>query len=302
MSAIGSDKGGGDGPLVSIGVPVYNGEKFLAASLDSILAQTYSNFELVIGDNASTDGTETICKAYAARDSRIQYLRNPSNLGAAENYNLVFHKAHGDFFKWAAHDDLIRPAFLSECVKVLRANHAAVLAFPETVLIDEDGGVLELYPNHLHLTSASAAERFRQCISRPATMCTPVFGLWRRGALGASVLIGKYPHSDQVLLAQLSMVGGFHEVSQPLMLRRIHPQASRQANTNERAVNAWFGASHGLVLPPTLNLTLQYLKCVLGSNMRVGDKLSCFGFTLRRFLRSRKQLKREVRHLFFSGN
>ena len=93
-------------PRLSIGLPVYNGEDFLAESLDSLLGQTYEDFELIISDNASTDGTADICRRYEKQDSRIRYIRQPRNLGCAPNHNVLVQYARGELFKWASHDDL----------------------------------------------------------------------------------------------------------------------------------------------------------------------------------------------------
>jgi glycosyltransferase involved in cell wall biosynthesis len=116
-------------PRVSIGLPVYNGENYLAETLDSILAQTFTDFEVIISDNASTDRTETICRQYAAQDRRIRYLRNTSNLGAAKNYNRVFELSQGEYFKWNGHDDPLAPVFLERCVAVLDRHPGVVLCF-----------------------------------------------------------------------------------------------------------------------------------------------------------------------------
>ena len=99
-------------PRVSIGLPVYNGANWLPETIDSILGQTYSNFELVISDNASTDTTQEVCEGYALRDARVRYERLPENLGAAFNYNRVFERSVAPYFKWAGHDDLLDPAYL----------------------------------------------------------------------------------------------------------------------------------------------------------------------------------------------
>ena len=106
-------------PRVSIGLPVYNGERWLAEALDSLLAQTYSDFELIISDNGSTDDTQAICEEYAARDRRIRYIRQEINRGLAWNWNCVFEESAGDYFKWAACDDLYHPTFLERCVQIL---------------------------------------------------------------------------------------------------------------------------------------------------------------------------------------
>ena len=104
-------------PKVSIGIAVFNGENFLESALRSILAQTFEDFELIISDNASTDRTADICEQYASQDGRVLYLRQPANLGAQPNYNLLVGQARGRYFKWAAHDDMLAPTFLERCVE-----------------------------------------------------------------------------------------------------------------------------------------------------------------------------------------
>jgi glycosyltransferase involved in cell wall biosynthesis len=116
-------------PRVSIGLPVYNGERFLKDALDSILSQTYRDFELIISDNASSDHTEEICRRYAARDERVRYYRYDNNVGAARNFNRVFQLSRGEYFKWAAHDDICSPGFLQRCVKILDSDTAVVVCF-----------------------------------------------------------------------------------------------------------------------------------------------------------------------------
>jgi glycosyltransferase involved in cell wall biosynthesis len=104
-------------PKVATGMPVWNGEKFVSEAIESILAQTYGDFELVISDNASTDATAEICHDYAKQDARIRYIRQKTNIGAAPNYNEVFRHSSGQYFKWAAHDDVLAPEFIGECVR-----------------------------------------------------------------------------------------------------------------------------------------------------------------------------------------
>jgi len=123
-------------PLVSIGIPIFNAEEFLADALESLLGQTLGDFELLISDNASTDGTEEIGRAFAARDPRIQYVRNTQNLGASPNFNRVLEMARGKYFKCAAHDDLCEPTYLEKCVSVLEGDKEAVHCFTGTKLID----------------------------------------------------------------------------------------------------------------------------------------------------------------------
>lgn len=92
--------------LVSIGMPVYNGEKYIREAIDSLLEQTFGDFELIISDNASTDATESICRTYAEQDSRIRYVRQPNNIDALPNFQFVLNEANGEYFMWAACDDV----------------------------------------------------------------------------------------------------------------------------------------------------------------------------------------------------
>src|ERR1700730_635676 len=106
-------------PRLTVGLPVYNGESYLAESLDALLGQSYEDFELIISDNASTDGTADICRGYAKQDSRIRYIRQPHHIGLAPNHNFVAEQGRGEFFKWAAADDLYARDLLKCCVDAL---------------------------------------------------------------------------------------------------------------------------------------------------------------------------------------
>ena len=121
-------------PKVSIGMPVYNGEKFIAKALDSLLGQTFTDFELIISDNASTDRTPDICTEYANRDKRIRYIRQGRNHGAIWNWEYVLRQAKGEYFMWAAHDDTRNPDCLSKYVEVLNSNNDVGLVFSNFAL------------------------------------------------------------------------------------------------------------------------------------------------------------------------
>lgn len=116
-------------PKVSIGMPVYNGEKFIRKTLDSLLAQTFTDFELIISDNASTDSTQEICKEYAIKDSRIRYIRQSENKGGLFNFNFVLHQACGKYFMWAAHDDFWDSECVEKYVDILDIHHDVDLVF-----------------------------------------------------------------------------------------------------------------------------------------------------------------------------
>ena len=266
-----------DKPCVSIGLPVYNGERYLEKTLSSILAQTFSDFELIISDNGSTDKTEEICKIYATKDSRIHYHRNETNLGAAKNYNLTFQLSSGKYFKWVAHDDLYAPEYLERCVEILNREPEVVLCYSKTNIIDESGDFIEHYFDGHNFRSPKPAERFRDFLHTHG-LCNPVFGLIRASALKKTPLIGNYSSSDRVLLGELVLIGQFYEVSEYLFFRRIHPQRSLQANTADSIeIASWFDpAKRVKILLPKWRRLFEYFNAVRRVPLNWTQRIRCY--------------------------
>src|SRR5438128_763235 len=123
-------------PLLTIGVPVYNGERYLEACLDSLLAQTFEDFLIIICDNASTDRTQEIARAYCSRDRRVRYHLNAKNIGCPRNFVKVFELSNTPYFRWAAADDLSAPQLVEQCIRVLQERADVVQAYPRTLFID----------------------------------------------------------------------------------------------------------------------------------------------------------------------
>ena len=231
-------------PFVSVGLPVYNGARFLAETLDSHLAQTYENFELIISDNGSTDDTEAICRAYAARDERIKYHRSDENRGGSWNYNNVFHLSSAEYFKWSAHDDLLAPTYLERCVEVLhRAPPSVVLAYPKTTIIAEDGSFVRHYEDRLDLREPTPHRRIRRLV-RDVVMSNAAFGLMRSSVLAQTRLLPSFVSSDWVMLFELALRGQFWEIPERLFFRREHQAMSRYANIGPTEVMKWFNPAH----------------------------------------------------------
>lgn len=228
-------------PLISIGLPVYNGEVYLKEAIDSILAQTFKDFELIISDNASTDSTDEICRSYAAKDKRIQYYRNERNLGAAENFNKVFMLSSGEYFKWITYDDVSAPSFLERCNEVLSRDPAIVLCYPKTINIDVNGKKIKEYNDNLHLPYSKPHQRLG-CFISQFKLANAVFGLIRSSALRNTRLIGKYFAGDYILLVELSLQGKFFEVPEHLFFRRDHELNSRKIPRKYRA--AWWDTAN----------------------------------------------------------
>jgi glycosyltransferase involved in cell wall biosynthesis len=263
---------------VSIGMPVYNGEQYVAQALDCLLAQTYDDFELVIGDNGSTDGTLEICRAYAERDPRIRVLESAENRGAAWNYNRVFRASRGRYFRWAAHDDLVAPEYLACLVAALdEAPATTVLAQTGTVLIDADGNEIGVWEEGFDLASPSAPRRLSQLV-RHLIMSNVLFGLTRRSTLERTRLHGSYPSADYVLIAELVLAGAFVLLPETLFMRRVHPGMSRVAHTNLDDVADWFepGSSRG-VRPEKLTLFTEHLQAIRRSPLNRRDQAVAVG-------------------------
>jgi glycosyltransferase involved in cell wall biosynthesis len=206
-------------PRVSIGVAVYNGERFLSKTLDSLLAQTFTEFEIIICDNCSEDKTEQICRSYAASDPRIRYHRNNTNIGAPRNFNLVTTLSRGEYFKWSGADDLCAPTMIERCVEVLDHRSDVVLCYPKTRLIDENDVPVRDYEDRLDLQIEAPNWRLA-CLLSNIGMCNAVFGLIRSSVLNRTHLFGTYSNSDVVFLAELALRGPFVELPESLFFRR----------------------------------------------------------------------------------
>jgi len=206
-------------PIVSIGLPIYNEEHYLRGTLDSLLAQQFKDFELIISDNASTDSTREICLEYAAKDSRIQYCRNEANVGPTENFNRAFRSASGKYMWWAGGHDLWAPSFLARCVDVLEMEPAVVLCYPQSVLIDAEGKELFLTDSRTDTRNRGVLYRFNLAVC--AVGCAWAFcGVIRSGALRRTRLIKPVIESDLVLLTELALQGPFANVPEVLFYPR----------------------------------------------------------------------------------
>ena len=268
-------------PIVSIGLPVYNGEAFLRPALEAILAQTFGDFEVVISDNCSTDATPDICRDYAERDPRIRYYRNDTNVGPCLNFNRTLDLARGEFFAWAAHDDRMEPAFLERCLEVLRADPDLVLCQSLVRIIDEQDNEITVYDSALtHAGSTRVSQRFRSLIL-VFHVCTEMFGLMRPEALRKTRrLSADYHGCDRAMLAELALVGRFAHIPEPLFNNREH------SKRDVRAARPTARADHGDAAPArrvpmnTWRLYSDYFHAVRTHVDSAGDRWRCYGWML----------------------
>src|SRR5262245_43834597 len=162
-------------PLVSVCLPVYNGERHVEHAIASILDQSYRDLELIISDNASTDRTGDICRAAAARDGRVKYVSADVNCGLAGNFNRAFAFAKGRYLMWLGHDDVIAPAFVARCVEALDSESDTVLCFTNVNHIDDDGRLIAQVKPINTGASAEPGARFARILWEPK--CDPICGL-----------------------------------------------------------------------------------------------------------------------------
>lgn len=289
-------------PRVSIGLPVYNGAAYLEQALDSLLKQTFSDFELIISDNASTDRTPEICAAYASRDPRIRYFRSDVNRGAAWNFNRVFEEAAGDYFKWMAHDDVIFPDFLEKCVQVLDSDPSAVLCYSKVTIIDGEGDFVRQYDVKLRTDSDRAWLRFRDLLME-YHLCFDVFGLIRSDALRQTPVMGNYAHGDGILLSRLALLGRFHEIPEFLFLSRKHGQQSmnvygvyRPGENDYHQYAVWFDpAKNGRLIFPTWRMLREHVATVAAGPVGFRDKALSWLYIPRWMVRRRRPLLIDLR-------
>src|SRR5262249_864640 len=163
-----------------------------------LLAQTIQDFEIVISDNASTDGTAEIVKRFAAQDVRVRYHRHERNLGLAANYNSLVHLTSGDLFNWATADDVCRPDFFAECMRALFEIPDAVLAYPRTQFIGPVGEPLDIDDPGFPLHWPRAVDRWRYVVGAEHWV-NAILGVIRRTALLRTRLLPNYRSGDYVL-------------------------------------------------------------------------------------------------------
>ena len=256
--------------LVSIGMPVYNGDKYLEQALDSLLNQDFKDFEVIICDNGSSDKTQSICEKYAEQDDRIAYHRSNKNQGAAWNFNQTFKLSTGKYFKWLSHDDYLAPTYLSCCVEALeKAPETDVLCFPMVQYIDKTGQALS-DERSLRIQETKQFEEYdglsfsRLLSLSPACCPIFVFGLVRTNILRQTGLIGAYVMSDLILVAELRLLGEFIEIPQRLFYQRVYrTEITRSTRSKVKGEALWYNPNNkNRFFFPNLKLIAEYCKAI----------------------------------------
>jgi glycosyltransferase involved in cell wall biosynthesis len=285
-------------PLVSVGLPVYNGAEHLAKALDAVLDQDLEDFEVIVCDNASSDATADIARGYAARDARIRYHRNERNLGLAGNFNKAFQLATGKYFKWWAHDDWHPRELLSRTTEVLEAHPSAVLCATGVAIMDDDGEVFEEWRPQANLLTPPPHLRFHRLLWTLGET-HPLFSVMRSQALVRTPQYRPFVGGDRVLLAQLILMGGFAGVPDLLHYyrqARMRPGARKDPNKPSQA-EILDPANKGKLPSRTWRLCYEHLRLVAAAPAGPKERLAMASDVLARFgVRDARLLAAEAYH------
>jgi glycosyltransferase involved in cell wall biosynthesis len=218
-------------PRVSFAIPVYNEEGSIRRCLDSILAQDFADFEVVVCDNASTDHSREIVGEYAARDRRVRLFPNETNIGLIGNFNRVFQLSRGEFFRWVGADDWLEPEYASRCVAALQADAGAIIATTNFALHDDFGRRQYEEFDGERLESERPSRRFARMLwffHAGAARYEPLYSLMRREVLARTGVIRPIAYNDHMLNAELSLVGRYTHVPRLLFHRGWRPPTDRR--------------------------------------------------------------------------
>ena len=283
-------------PRVSVGLPVYNGERFLARAIEAHLNQTFEDLELIISDNCSTDGTAEICRKYAADDARVRYIRQQKNVGVNRNHYLTYEAAHSaDYFRWAGVDDLPPEDLVEDAVGRLDDRADVVLYVPKAIQVDTDGNLIRKLNRELNLTSEDPVERARLVLERGGQM-TYAQGLIRKSALDRTARRWNYFGWDYILLLELALLGKFLHGEGPLFHRVIHEKSAALNTRSASEVRKWVDPTmKGRFLMPHWKWLFERARVTASSGLRVTAKAKLCSFIFRHAWWGRQSLWKDIK-------
>lgn len=288
-------------PILSIGLPTYNGAKWIRDAIDSALEQSFRDFELIICDNTSTDETEAICRDIAARDARVRYHRNSTNIGLYKNFDRTFELSSGKYFKWAADSDYCLDGFFEKCVAALEAREDVVLAYPQTYLLlrnmDGEETAME-YHDDFNIEDEQPSIRFRKYLEREK-INNIMHGIIRSSALRKTSLIRPMPGSDISMIAELSLLGKFLEIPDRLFVRRFDSETSGLLMTESIATER--DAPRAPTIKERILLHSYRFISVLKAQISRPEKLKVCLYLLRRVAALRHQILRRLARILIPG-
>jgi glycosyltransferase involved in cell wall biosynthesis len=261
---------------VSIGLPVFNGERYLKEALDAILSQTFQDFELIISDNGSTDGTELICRDYASKDRRIRYERAQYTRGVTWNFRQVALRASGEYFLWVAADDTLAPIYVERCLDVLQQHPEVVLCYSKAVVMDEEGNCLRREEQQLDAASDQPHERFHELI-RMDHNCGALFGLIRTDVLKRTPIHGDFADSDRCVLAELALYGKYYCIPEYLFHHREHAaRVTRMYPSRQERTFKLHPERPSKIVFPHFRQFWEYIRCIRRAPLQWSERLRCY--------------------------
>lgn len=282
-------------PLVTIGLPVYNGALHMRTAIEAVLKQTYPNIVLLISDNCSTDDTAVVAHEYRASDARVRYVKTERNIGAAGNYTFVARQAEGVYFKWISHDDTIAPDFVERCVAVAESDPGIITVAPVVQIVDQHGEIQQEVRSYVgrHGWATEPLLRYRQMMEELAYcethddglfMVPYEYGLHRLELLRKTRLELPFISSDYVLVAELALWGRLAEIDEPLSRFAI----STRSESTSANFSSWDPMAIQRMLDPSRATKwrvrvsvrqrhFEHVRAVLRSPLGMADKLRALG-------------------------
>lgn len=260
----------GAAPAVSIGMPAYNAARTIRSAIDSLLAQSFDDLELIVSDNASTDETWSIIEEYARLDRRVVPLRQPHNIGANGNYSAVVRLARGRYFKWASSNDWCAPHFVARCVAHLERHADTVLVAPRTRLFENTPDTYVDYDRDQAFDDEDAVARFVR-VGSSLALNNVLNGVVRTDALRRTRLIEHYPGADIVLVGHLALLGKIVLLDEPLFYRRMDSFTATRLMSAEAVHRHHYPRNSLRSLFPAWRLAAGWATAALASGLSVVD-------------------------------
>jgi len=290
-------------PLISIGMPVYNGAAYIRFTLEGLLAQSFGDFELIVSDNASTDATRDVIEDCMLLDARVRYERQPANLGVNPNFSHVARRARGEFFKWSSSSDWCAPTFLERCLHELQAHDDTVLVAPRTRLFQDTPSKSQDYEFDIEVLDDAPSARFARLHSTLA-LNNALNGLIRTPALRRTRLIEPYRSADVVLMGHLALLGKFRLLSERLFYRRMEAATATVLQDPAAVRTFHYPQMNAGILLQASKRQLGRARAALSAPMPIGERLRTLTYAAKLGYWERETLLEDVRdawHYFTRG-
>lgn len=285
-------------PKISIGMPAYNSSATIGSAIESLLGQSFSDFELIVSDNASTDSTRGLVEDYASRDRRIRYVRQPVNVGVNPNYSHVARCARGEFFKWSSSSDWCAPRFLERCLQELQLHDDTVLAVPRTRLFRGSPTTSEDYPSDIEILDDQPSARLKRLNSTLA-LNNAMNGLIRMSALRRTRLLGTYMSADVVLMGHLALLGKFRLVNERLFYRRMEKATATALQDTATVLAQHYPQLSTRALFQGSKQQLGWVRAALSAPMPPAERLRSLKYVAKMCYWDRKAYLQDLRGLWY---